>query len=132
MTSNVSVQGTVFWLIVSAILIVGCSIAMDMMMLAVGLITAVVYLIVGVFAWKEKRWSFIAAILLALYTIAGNVVFLQLNYASHLVTFLISSLPSGFITTDAFEILSALGFILIPQLLLIFYSLRAYFDVKAS
>ena len=119
MTSNVSVQGTVFWLIVSAILIVGCSIAMDMMMLAVGLITAVVYLIVGVFAWKEKRWSFIAAILLALYT-TGNVVFLQF------------SLPSGFITTDAFEILSALGFILIPQLLLIFYSLRAYFDVKAS
>jgi len=114
MTSSPSVQGTVFWLIVSAILIVGSSIAIDMTMLAAAIVTAAVYLIVGFFSWKEKRWSFIAAILLALFTIAGNVVF------------------SGFITTDAFEILSSSGFIMIPQLLLIFYSFRAYTDVKTG
>ncbi len=105
-----AVEGTVFWLVVTTFTIIASIDLNDALLLASSLATAVIYLIVAYACWNPRRWSFIAAIVLGLFTALGSVAF---------------DLSTGF-ASSAFEALSNGAFLIVPQLILILFSLRAY------
>lgn len=107
---SLAVESTIFWLVVSAILIVASS---DLTMIteaASGVVTAVVYLVVAYLCWNQRKWSFVGAIALALFVTVGGVAF---------------PILAG-LTNSVFGALSSGAIILVPQFLLIFFSYRAY------
>lgn len=112
-----AVEGTVFWLVVSAILTGGSAYGAPLVFAALALAVAVVVVITAFFAWNHKKWAFVLAIVLALVALVGNVVFGD---------------PEALATVTGFEILSAGAWLSIPQFLVIFYSLRAYRELAAA
>ncbi len=112
-----AVEGTAFWLVVSAILTGGSGYGAPSVLAALALAFAVVYVIAAYFAWNHKRWAFVLAIVLALVALVGNVVFAG---------------AEGLATATGFEILSPGAWLIIPQFLVIFYSLRAYRELAAA
>lgn len=114
---SLAVEGTAFWLVVSAILTGGSAYGAPLDLAALALGFAVVYLIAAYFAWNHKRWAFVLAIVLALVALVGNVIF---------------GGPEGLATVTGFEILAAGAWLSIPQFLVIFYSLRAYREPAAA
>ncbi len=108
MARSLAVEATSFWLIVSAILIAAPFDPADLILTLSALITAAVYVVVAYICWSLRRWGFIAAIILALFTTIGGIAF-------------------GFTQeANTFEVLSASGWLVVPQLILIFFSQRAY------
>jgi hypothetical protein len=112
-----AVEGTAFWLVVSAILTGGSAYGAPLALAALALAYAVVYAIVAFFAWNHKKWAFVLAIVIALVALVGNVVFGGVE---------------GLATVTGFGILSAGAWLSIPQFLVIFYSLRAYREPAAA
>ncbi len=111
-----AVEGTVFWLIATAILAGGSSLGPDVAILATGLVYAVLYLVVAYFAWNRKKWAFIGATVLSLVSLIGGLAF-------------------GFVEgwpTTGWEFFSGGGFLSVPLLLVIFFSLRAYRELAAA
>ncbi len=107
-----AVEGAVFWLIVSAILTGGSAYGELLSVIgASALVFAVIYVIAAYFAWNHKKWAFLLAILLALVSLVGSLVF---------------SGTEALANATGFEILSSGAWLMIPQFLVIFYSLRAY------
>ena len=117
------VEAVVFWLLVNAIIIVGSSLGGDIIFLSSAVITALFYLIVAYMCWNLKRWSFAASIILGLFTITGTIVFTLFEN--------ISPITGGPII-GGFEVLFGQGFIIVPHLIQIFYSLRSYFELKTN
>ena len=105
-----AVEGTVFWLIVNTIIVIVTIDPADISLLASALVFAVLYLILAYVCWTQKRWGFIVAIVLAVIAAVGSVAF---------------DLSTGF-ASSAFEALSNGAFLIVPQLILILFSLRAY------
>ncbi len=103
------VEGTVFWLIATAILTGGSSYGPDVALMASGLVYAVLYLAVAYFAWNRKKWAFIGAIILSFVSLIGSLAFGG-----------VEGLTTGW------EFFTGGGFLSVPTLLVIFFSLRAY------
>jgi uncharacterized membrane protein YjjP (DUF1212 family) len=116
---SVSVEATSFWLVLGAIAIAALSIANigtenELVIASAGFAMAAVYLVLAYFAWNEKRWSFLVAFVLAIVNIAGTVAFTPTEGA-------------------ATALQAVMGmFILVPQLLLLFYSMRAYRELATA
>lgn len=113
---SLPVEGTVFWLLVSAILIAVSSDPAMILEAASGLVTAVIYVIVAYVCSNLRRWGFIAAIILALFVTVGGIAF---------------PLQGGFVTS-VFDAISVGAILIVPQLFLIFFSYRAYREQKTS
>ncbi len=116
---NISVEATSFWLVLGAITIAAISTRTaitdnDLVIMGPGFAMAAVYLVLAYFSWNEKRWSFLIAFVLAIVNIAGTVTFTS--------------------TEDPATVLQTVVgvFILVPQLLLLFYSMRAYRELAAA
>ncbi len=110
-----AVEGTVFWLIATAILAGGSSLGPDVAILATGLVYAVLYLVVAYFAWNRKKWAFIGATVLSLVSLIGSLAF---------------GIGEG--VTTGWEFLSGGGFLSVTILLVVFFSLRAYRELAAA
>lgn len=104
-----AVEGTVFWLVVSAIFIAASIDPTVTWEAASGLVTAGVYLVIAYACWKPRKWAFVAATAIALFTTVGSL-----------------ALSFSFGTTSIFKALSESAFLVVPQLMLILFSLRAY------
>ncbi|MEE9237693.1 MAG: hypothetical protein V3U52_07900 [Thermoplasmata archaeon] len=110
-----AVEGTVFWLIAAAILTGGSSYGPDVVLMASGLVFAVLYLVVAYFAWNHKKWAFIGAIILSVVSLIGSI-----------------AIGIGEGLTTGWEFFSGGGFLSVPTLLVIFFSLRAYREPTAG
>ncbi|MEE9236815.1 MAG: hypothetical protein V3U52_03395, partial [Thermoplasmata archaeon] len=88
----------------------------DVVLMASGLVFAVLYLVVAYFAWNHKKWAFIGAIILSLVSLIGSLAF---------------GFAEGWPTTG-WEFFSGGGFLSVPTLLVIFFSLRAYREPTAG
>lgn len=78
-------QGTVFWLLVSAI--AGPILAFfpgspffDFPLIFVPVATSAIHVVIAYFAWKLRPWGFLAAALLALIILATTVAISQLRF----------------------------------------------------
>ncbi len=118
---SVSVEATSFWLVLGAITIAAVSITNigtenELVIASAGFAMAAVYLVLAYFSWKEKRWSFLVAFVLAIVNIAGMVAFTP---------------TEGAATATVLQAVMGV-FTLVPQLLLLFYSMRAYRELAAA
>lgn len=106
---NPDLEAMTFWLMLNAVIIGITSFPIKDAIAASGIVFAGLYVIVGYFAWKGKRWTSILAIVFALVTLLG--------------TFLLdfSSTAGG----SVFLFFSQQAYLFIPEYLLIFYAFRA-------
>ncbi len=111
---SVSVEATSFWLVLGAIAIAAISTQNDLVIMSSGFAMAAVYLVLAYFCWNEKRWAFLIAFVLAIVNVAGTVAFTPTEGAATALQAVVGV------------------FILVPQLLLLFYSMRAYRELAAA
>jgi hypothetical protein len=110
-----AVEGTVFWLVVSAIIMTASAYDAEQLgLVAAAAGVAIVYLVVAYACWNLKKWGFIAAIALALFTAVSNITFGSFFFAEEV--------PSDWL----FVTFVNGGFLMVPQYILMFFSFRAY------
>ncbi|MFQ5874425.1 MAG: hypothetical protein ACE5JL_11580 [Dehalococcoidia bacterium] len=107
-------EATSFWLVLGAIAIAAVSTENGLVIMISGFAMAAVYLALAYFCWNEKRWAFLAAFLFAIVNIAGTVVFSTTEVSVTALQAVVGVL------------------ILVPQLLLLFHSLRAFRELAAG
>ncbi len=108
--NNLEIKGTVFWLIVSAVLVIATIELNNAFTVVSGVIVAALYSALAFACWRMKKWGFIGALALALFTIVASIAF----------AFIVLQAGAMVIALDAN------AFMIIPQLLIIFYSIQAY------
>jgi hypothetical protein len=123
-----AVEGTSFWLVVSAILLGASAYGSEATLAAAALGIAVVYAVAAYFAWNGAKWAFAFAVALAVFTLIANVFFGVLRAVINLSVY---GTVEG-LTDSGFAILSPIAWLMIPQFLLIFYSWRAYRELAAA
>jgi uncharacterized membrane protein len=91
---SIAVEGVVFFLIISAISnipLVYYPGSPDIMIL-IGVVFTIIDLIIAYFCWKLKAWSFIIAIILALFVITSAINISGLRYPGDELLVIIQSL----------------------------------------
>jgi hypothetical protein len=111
-TRSFAVQGTIFWLVVSAI--AGPILAFfpdspffEFPLVLVPVATSAIYVVIAYFVWKLRPWGFLAAAAMALIILATTVAVSQLRFPGD-------------------ELLA------VVQMLTILFSLRGYAEVRAQ
>jgi hypothetical protein len=106
---DVDADSPVFWLIACALIIAFTSFPIRDIIAASGLVVAALYFLDAYFVWKRKRWGLAAAVILALFTIAGTFA---LDF---------ESTAGG----STFLFMSQQAYLFVPEYILIFFALRA-------
>lgn len=109
-----AVEGTVYWLIISAVSTFLLSL-FEPQTILIAFAFSVIFIVVAYFSWIQKAWSFIAAIILALVVIVSDISYpIFLNTGTEIT-------PLQYPGEEL---------IIIIQLLIIVFSLRAYKELK--
>ncbi|MFQ5871497.1 MAG: hypothetical protein ACE5IB_05010 [Candidatus Geothermarchaeales archaeon] len=110
-----AVEGTVFWLVVSAIVMTVSSYSPEeLTYFATAVPVVVLYLLVAYVCWDLRRWGFAAAIILALFTTLATFAFVPQEEQAIWQTFVDGA------------------FLMVPQYILIFYAFRAYRELATG
>ena len=75
-----AVEGTVFWLLVSAIASIPLAYYPGSNFIAISVVVTAIYIALAYLCWREKPLGFISAMVLAVLVIAMDVVFSGLRY----------------------------------------------------
>jgi predicted branched-subunit amino acid permease len=102
-----AVEGTVFWLLASAIASIPLAYYPGSQFIAISVVVTAIYLALAYLCWRENPRGFIAAIILAVFVIVMDIVFSGLRYPGD-------------------ELLLAL------QLLIIFFGYRGYRELGSA